>query len=961
MKLLCYVFMLMFVFNGSSWADSIPESVLRVNQLPPSGLLLDKGWRFQAGDEPDWARPEYNDRDWLPINPTLDIYKVQPIWKAPICWFRLHFSVTDSLSRKSLALLIEQTGASEIYFNGRLLLRVGKVSPLPSHVQAETLPDQLLPLPLTAGGDQVLAVRFALQRNIPYIQMLGRGNPVLRLKVQEVRAASQALQVNNNKGFDWFRAGIFFMLAILHLAFFWFYPAQRANLYFFVYAFLVALSTVAGIQAEQAYLVESKMYLLILRLTTGILPNTYFFLLALYSLFGFRRGIIFWFLSAGMLVLFLLKLSYQDDYLKNFLFVLAVSLESMRLAYLAIEKKQRGAKLILWGATSFLVFFCLFRLVVYGYLPAPVIYQDWLFNISFISLPVAVSLVLAKDFAFINRTLGAKEREVEQLSQNVLIQQREKQQLMELHELRTRFVANISHEFRTPLALIRGITEKLMRQEGAASERQMHYQLIDQSAAQLLGMVNQLLDLSQLEAGKLTLHTEPTELSMFLRRLAGSFVSLFESKGIVYEYSVPLQPLWVAVDGARLEPILSNLLFNAAKFTPGGGAVRFAARFDLLDSEQMSLQLVVEDTGIGIALADQERIFDRFYQVDTSATRSYEGSGLGLAIVKELVDLYNGWIQIQSAIGKGTTFTVQLPLFLVAAEAPAPQAPLSEISAEPQVPPLPAATSTIAPSKKPSNIQLLVVEDHVALRQFMRETLAVHYTVDEASNGLEGYEKAVKQLPDLIISDVMMPGFDGLMLCEKLKTDQRTSHIPIILLTAKAGMESKLQGLVNGADEYMTKPFSLEELHLRVKNLLESRQKLREKYARQITLQPTEITVTSTDEQFLQRALALVEEQMSNPAFDVTDLSRGVGMSRSNLHRKLTALTGHSANAFIRSVRLKRAAYLLERGYGNVGEVAAQVGFSSLNYFARCFREVYGKNPSEYSRPETPIDINPLS
>ncbi|MBC3792735.1 hybrid sensor histidine kinase/response regulator transcription factor [Spirosoma utsteinense] len=973
MKLLCRVFLLMLLFTSSSRADPIPDSVLLVTHLPATGLLLDKGWRYQAGDKPDWATPEYNDRNWQPINPTQDIYQLQPIWNTPIGWFRLHLSVTDSLSRQALALQIEQTGASEIYLNGRLLLRLGKLSPRPERVQAQTLPNQLLPLPLAGGRDQVIAVRFALQQHIPYIQILGRGNPGLRLKMQEVQAAVQAIEANDSKGVESFRAGVFFMLAILHLAFFWFYPAQRANLYFFIYSFLVALSTLAGIQAQQAYLVEAKMYLLILRLTTGILPNTYFFLLALYSLFGFRRGLIFWLLSAGMLVLYLFKLSYQDDYLKNFLFVLAVSLESIRLALRAMKKKQRGATLILWGATSFLVFFCLFRLLIYGYIPAPLSYQDWLFNVSFISLPIAVSLVLAQDFAFVNRSLGTKQREVEQLGEKMRRQQQEKQQLAEINELQSRFVANISHEFRTPLSLIRGTTEKLRQREGTVGERQTDYQRIDQSAGQVLGMVNQLLDLSRLEAGKLTIHPEPAELSSFLRRLAGSFVSLFESKGIIYEYSAPLQSLWVAVDSARLEQILSNLLSNAAKFTPGGRAVRFAARFELLSAEQMSLQLVVEDTGIGIAPADQDRIFDRFYQADTSTTRSYEGSGLGLAIVKELVELHGGSIHVESTMGNGTTFTIQVPLPLVTAPETVSATETASIteplptnrSSQWQAPQHPVTTSKGTPRKTPATSQVLVVEDHAGLRQFIREALEMQYTVEEAANGQEGYRLALKHLPDLIISDVMMPGLDGpgldgLMLCEKLKSDPRTSHIPIILLTAKAGTESRLQGLKNGADEYLTKPFSLEELHLRVNNIVESRRKLRDKYARQVTLHPSGIAVTSTDEQFLQRALATVEAQLANPTFDVADLSRGVGMSRSNLHRKLTALTGLSANVFIRSVRLKRAAYLLERGYGNVGEVATQVGFNSLNYFARCFREEYGKTPSEYSRPQTVINPEPL-
>jgi DNA-binding response OmpR family regulator len=250
-------------------------------------------------------------------------------------------------------------------------------------------------------------------------------------------------------------------------------------------------------------------------------------------------------------------------------------------------------------------------------------------------------------------------------------------------------------------------------------------------------------------------------------------------------------------------------------------------------------------------------------------------------------------------------------------------------------------------------VTVLVVEDNDDLRQFLAQNLSDAYAVLQAGNGLIGYETAVAEVPDLVISDLMMPGLDGLALCAKLKADERTSHIPVVLLTARADAESKLQGLETGADDYLTKPFALPELHLRVRNLIEGRRRLRELFSRQLNLQPAEIAVTSTDERFLQKVMTVIEAQLSNADFDVEMLGREVGMSRSNLHRKLTALTGQSFTECIRTIRLKRAAHLLENRYGSVAEVAGQVGFNSLNYFAKCFREMYGQTPSEYLRRKT--------
>jgi DNA-binding response OmpR family regulator len=380
----------------------------------------------------------------------------------------------------------------------------------------------------------------------------------------------------------------------------------------------------------------------------------------------------------------------------------------------------------------------------------------------------------------------------------------------------------------------------------------------------------------------------------------------------------------------------------------------------MADFHTCTLHLLVEDTGIGIPAAQLPRIFERFYQADSSVTRHYEGTGIGLALVKELVALYGGKIDVQSQEGRGSTFTLYIPFTLADARKVDSDAETDDMQTH-----IPAAISgeeshaDKLPAKRPKNsIQILVVEDNADLRHFIAGYLSESYGVIEAEDGLEGYRKAIEILPDVIISDVMMPGMDGISLCRKLKEDEVSSHIPVILLTAKADAESKMGGLQTGADDYLTKPFSAEELLLRVGNLIRHRHKLKEKYSRSLSLQPAEVAVASADDRILQKALVIMEENMANPHFDVEAFSREIGMSRAHLNRKLTALVDQSPNEFIRVMRLKRAAQLLQRQKYNVGEVAFMVGFSNPNYFTKCFRDYYGVAPSEYVLSGTTTEEN---
>lgn len=517
------------------------------------------------------------------------------------------------------------------------------------------------------------------------------------------------------------------------------------------------------------------------------------------------------------------------------------------------------------------------------------------------------------------------------------------EKLQEVDKLKSDFFANLSHEFRTPLALIKGTIDKLKAEPRNAQGAD--YQLIDRQAGQLLDMINQLLDLSKLEAGKLTLTLRPINLSSFLKELVGSFVALFESRKLVFRYTLPMQPVWVNADPDSLTRILSNLLINAAKFTPPGGEVQFSAFMEELQNDTPYLRVVIQDTGIGIPAHQLPHIFGRFFQADSSVTRSYEGAGIGLALVKELVELHKGLIDVESTLESGTTFTLRLPFAKVEQQRATGQA-------APELPMIPVSPTVQnnRPDDAGQKAQMLVIEDNVDLRNFLVDCFAPIYRTMAVDNGNEGWQLALAQLPDLIISDIMMPGMDGIELCRRLKTDERTSHIPVILLTARTRIESKLAGLEAGADDYLTKPFDRQELLTRVKNLMEGRRQLRERFRRQLVVQPSEVTVTSTDEKFLQNVFALLEKNLSNTDFDVSVFCQEIGLSQTHLHRKLTALLGQSANELIRTFRLKRAADLLSQQHGNVSEIAFMVGFTNPNYFTKCFRDQFGQTPSEYAR-----------
>ncbi len=528
----------------------------------------------------------------------------------------------------------------------------------------------------------------------------------------------------------------------------------------------------------------------------------------------------------------------------------------------------------------------------------------------------------------------------------------ESEKIHEIEKSKSRFFANISHEFRTPLTLILGLVKKIKEGNFTEDEKQEQCTVLLRNAERLLQLINQLLDLSKLEAKNMRLEVAEHNVTRLMEGMVQTFVPLACQKNIGFTFRLPDKQVKGFLDADKLDKIVSNLLGNALKFTPENGEVWLEVKTKDMDDDWV--QMRVKDNGPGIAQKEIGRIFDRFYQAGSSRQHGMAGSGLGLALTRELVELHKGKITVNSVAGKGLLFTVDLPIgsaYYTSAEIVDKEEQSQVKTTFRQVAAPPKATEVETDKNAKKRKQILVVEDHQDLSHFITGILKNEYKVSQSKDGVEGLERALKEIPDLVISDIMMPGMDGYSLCQNLKNDVRTSHIPVILLTARADVYSKIEGLETGADDYLTKPFNEQELLARVKNLIRQREKLKEIFAQNIQVAPQELAVSSQDQRFLQRVMEITEDQLSNPHFGVEDFCRKIGVSRAQLYRKLHALTGFSANEFIREMRLKRAAALIEQQFGSITEIAYETGFISLSYFSTRFQQRFGKSPKAYSKP----------
>ncbi|MCF8345692.1 MAG: response regulator [Bacteroidales bacterium] len=528
------------------------------------------------------------------------------------------------------------------------------------------------------------------------------------------------------------------------------------------------------------------------------------------------------------------------------------------------------------------------------------------------------------------------------------------EKLEELDAMKSNFFANISHEFRTPLTLILGPIEKIMEKIKDINLQQ-DLSMMQRNAKRLQILINQLLSLSKLESGKLKLHTKEADIVSHVRNYMQSFESLANQKQIDLQFKSDKKNILLYFDQDKIEKVLNNLLSNAFKHTPQKGSIQIE-----VSTHETAVRIDISDTGKGIPPENIPHIFDRFYQADEHYSHEQEGSGIGLALTKELIELHYGKVSVKSAEGKGTTFNITLPLGKehlkdeeVDSESTEPahvKTGIKPVIAEP----IEYTTTEIRSFPDLENDArpiLLIVEDNADLRIYIRNYLDETYQVVEATNGKDGLKQAIMHIPDLIISDIMMPEMNGYELCKNLKKDERTSHIPVILLTARASMDSKIEGLEMGADDFITKPFDKEELQVRIKNLIQQRKRLKDIILRNIgsVRNLSASGVSSVDQTFLKKAVEVVGKSISDSEFSVEMFAKEMSMSRVQLHRKLTALLEKPASDFIRTIRLNKAAQLLTKKTGNIAEIAYDVGFTNPSHFSKCFREQFGKLPSEFT------------
>lgn len=588
------------------------------------------------------------------------------------------------------------------------------------------------------------------------------------------------------------------------------------------------------------------------------------------------------------------------------------------------------------------------------------------------------------------------EKARQQLRHEAELHRVETEKLQEVDHLKSRFFANISHEFRTPLTLIMGqIDSELDSPNERKNLNKLH--VASRNAKKLLALINQLLDLSKFEAGQMTLSASQQNIVPLLKHLVSSFESWAAQKKIALQFETSHDEILLWYEQDKIEKVMYNLLSNALKFTPEGG--RVGVQLSVISEQgaeggglraegknsspsalgpQRSALVSVRDSGIGIPHDRLPHIFDRFFQVDSSQTREFEGTGIGLALVQELVQIHGGGISVQSTEGFGTTFVVSLPLgnahlkpeqleqgakgkkqagkdrervsgkLQVASEqafTPSIQQSIDPAIQEQATSIEQPATSDQQPAT--SSDFVLIVEDNADMRAFISEGLQDGYRIVEAANGEEGFVKAQEYIPDLIITDVMMPRVDGYEMTRRIRQDQITCHIPIIMLTAKATDEDKFEGLEQGVDAYLTKPFNKRELDIRVRKLIERHRQLRQRAGAKAVLSPSEIEASSMDQEFLQRVQESIEQNMENEDFSVDDLAGQIGVGKRQLQRKLKALTDSSPQQCIRTMRLQRARQLLEQGAGTISEIALRVGYSEGSALARAFREEFGFAPSE--------------
>ncbi len=563
----------------------------------------------------------------------------------------------------------------------------------------------------------------------------------------------------------------------------------------------------------------------------------------------------------------------------------------------------------------------------------PPFYLTWWAK-TFYCLCVAAALYLF--FYLMERRVRRRKEDIQKENDNLIMQSK------------LQFLTDISHEIRTPLTLILSPIETLIKDTPEGPLRNV-YKLINQNGQRILRLINQVMEMRKLDRGQVRLLTAPTDVESFFRAVSSSFDNIAEEKKIRFDIEVEPGLPMVWIDQEKLDKVIFNILSNAFKYTPEGG------RIDIkIGREGKLLKISIADSGEGIPVEQRELIFNRFYQVPTSGNLNKVGTGIGLHLSRSLMEIHHGRIYVEDSPAGGAMFVVTLPIdndYLKAEEMQAEGAGNSLATlVQPALQDFVEDTPEVQPQgpTSSSRYKLLVVEDDRDICKYLKEILGRDYRVIEAENGVQGLELAISELPDCVITDVMMPEMDGIELCKKIKTNDKTCHIPVIMLTAKTAIEQRIEGIEVGADSYIPKPFNVEHLRTRIRKLIELRRTIKEKYEGKYELRKEDIRIKSGDEKLLEKLEQIVKEQISDPNLSVETISQQIGVSRSQLQRKLKLLTNQNPSDYLKTARLRYAASLLVSKNLSISEVTYEAGFSSLSHFSNSFREFYGMSPSRY-------------
>jgi signal transduction histidine kinase/DNA-binding response OmpR family regulator/sugar lactone lactonase YvrE len=567
-------------------------------------------------------------------------------------------------------------------------------------------------------------------------------------------------------------------------------------------------------------------------------------------------------------------------------------------------------------------------------------YKTW-WAYTFYALLIAAAIYWYK-------TTRNRQRE---LKNKIALEQMEKVKQQELADLKMNFFTNVSHELRTPLTLIMSPSADLIREVEPNSEAKQKAELVHKQAGKLLDLVNQLMDFRKVESGNMTLNLQTANIIPFINEIFFIFRIKAEEKGINYTINTPDSSIVMNFDPEKLEIVLTNLLSNAFKYTESGGSVEVDVRTigslnQLAISSNGKLQtnylrINIKDTGSGIHEDELPQIFEPFYQALKSRNKKVVGTGIGLSLVKEFITKHKGEVDVSSAVNEGSLFSIKLPFERIETQYSEIVDRASESVDSPAV---------FVPNNLTFESKILIVEDNNDLREYLVSLFQHHFETHAAANGKEGLQLLSQIMPDVILSDVMMPELNGLELCEKVKTNPKTAHIPVILLTARATAVNELEGLESGADDYIVKPFNPQLLLTKVQSVIENRKKAQEYFHKQILVEPSKAVIPDADKTFIENTMKIIEDNLTNEQFSVQSLVRDSGMSQSAFYRKLKVLTGQSVIEFIKDVRLKRAAQLLSTKQYRVSEVAFMVGMEDLKNFRNSFQKLYGVPPSEYGK-----------